>query len=140
MKNKRLLLFSAVLLIMMTACGSKEESNNSSVNINSSNNDDYPATIDATLASKGEEIFKSKCTACHQLDSKAVGPALRGVIQKRSFQWLLNMITQPQEWVQKDPEASRLFDEFNKIPMAVPGGMTEDEAKAVIEYLRKESQ
>ena len=28
---------------------------------------------------KGKEIFNTNCAACHKLDAKATGPALRGV-------------------------------------------------------------
>ena len=31
----------------------------------------------------GEKLFKSTCAACHRLDKKLVGPALKGITDKR---------------------------------------------------------
>src|SRR5690625_7313598 len=36
----------------------------------------------AEAIAAGEALFKSNCAACHRLDSKGVGPALRGTGQK----------------------------------------------------------
>ena len=33
---------------------------------------------------KGETLFKTNCMACHQLDKRAVGPALGGVTERRT--------------------------------------------------------
>jgi mono/diheme cytochrome c family protein len=98
----------------------------------------YPASIDDQLAAKGKELYAVKCVACHQMDTKTIGPALRGVTSKRSYDWMLSMLENPEEWVKKDPEAKKLFGEYNNIPMIIPDGTTDEERKAIIEYLRKE--
>ena len=41
---------------------------------------------------EGEKLYKANCTACHQIDSKLIGPALRGVSDKYSEEWLLKWI------------------------------------------------
>lgn len=94
--------------------------------------------IDEAKAEKGKEVFTSKCSSCHQLDSKAIGPALRGVTKRRSADWVGSMLSDPQGFVQSNEEAKKLFEEYNKIPMVIPGGITDEEKGAVIEYLRKE--
>ena len=38
--------------------------------------------IDNALAEKGKGIFKTKCTACHKINKRFVGPALKGVTKK----------------------------------------------------------
>ena len=36
----------------------------------------------------GEALYKSNCAACHKLDKKGVGPALRNVAEKYERDWL----------------------------------------------------
>jgi len=91
--------------------------------------------IDPALASEGEVVFKAKCTACHKITKKFVGPALKGVTQRRSSEWIMNMAMNPEEMIQKDPIAQKLLIEFNGAPMANQN-ITEAEARAILEYFR----
>lgn len=91
--------------------------------------------IDPTLAAEGEVVFKAKCSACHKLSKKFVGPALKGVTQRRSSEWIMNMAMNPEEMIQKDPIAQKLLIEFNGAPMANQN-ITEVEARAILEYFR----
>ncbi len=92
-------------------------------------------TTPSDLLSKGEEIFKQKCSACHQIENRLVGPALKGLFSRRDENWVLAMILNPDSMIKYDPEAKKLYDEY-KVPMIVPGGISQDEAKAVVEYLK----
>ena len=91
--------------------------------------------IDAELASTGETEFKAKCTACHKISKRHIGPALKGVTERRSPEWIMNMILNPEEMVQKDPIAKQLLIDYNGAPMANQN-LTEDEARAILEYFR----
>ncbi|MFN3404539.1 MAG: c-type cytochrome [Cytophagaceae bacterium] len=94
--------------------------------------------VNEELAAEGKTLFKNKCAACHQMDTRTLGPALRGVTERRSHNWLESMLQDPEGWVKKDAEAKKLFEEYNKIPMIIAGGTTADERKAIINYLRSE--
>lgn len=91
--------------------------------------------IDTALVTEGEAAFKAKCTACHKISKKFVGPALQGVTQRRSPEWIMNMILNPEEMIQKDPIAQQLIIEFNGAPMANQN-LSQDEARAILEYFR----
>ena len=93
------------------------------------------ATIDEEMAAHGKEIYDAKCTACHKPDTKFIGPAPTGIFERRSPEWIMNMILNPEEMVQKDPDAKMLLMEFNGSPMANQN-LTEEEARAVLEYFR----
>ncbi len=94
-----------------------------------------PAEIDQTMATAGAAIYKSKCTACHKTDKKFIGPAPTGIFERRSPEWIMNMILNPEEMTQKDPIAKALLIEFNGAPMANQG-LTEEDARKVLEYFR----
>ncbi len=95
-----------------------------------------PSEIDEQLAAKGEEIFKAKCTACHKIEEKYVGPPIKGVTERRRPEWIMNMILAPEKMIQQDPVAKQLVLEYNGAIMANQG-LTEEEARAVLEYFRK---
>jgi len=93
------------------------------------------AEIDQTMADKGKEVYDAKCTACHRPTEKFIGPAPMGVLDRRSPEWIMNMILNPEEMTQKDPDARALLIEFNGSPMANQN-LTEEEARNVLEYFR----
>ncbi len=97
-----------------------------------------PATIDATLVKEGEDIFTTKCSACHRLDRRYVGPALGQVTQRRTPAYVMNMILDPTEMTQKHPIAHQLLaTHMTQMPNL---GLTQAQARAVLEYLRKNAQ
>ena len=51
--------------------------------------------LDNALAQKGEKIFNEKCTACHKIKERYVGPAIKGVTKRRAPEWIMNMILAP---------------------------------------------
>ena len=92
------------------------------------------AEIDQALVDKGIEVYKANCTACHKFDKRVVGPALAGVTERRSPEWIMNMIMNPEEMVEKDPVAKALLAEYLS-PMANQN-ITEEEARAILELFR----
>ncbi|MEX0995440.1 MAG: c-type cytochrome [Flavobacteriaceae bacterium] len=62
----------------------------------------------------GRQLFNNNCAACHQLDRKAIGPALRGMAERYEKEWLYSWIRNSQALVQSgDPIAEALFNEYN---------------------------
>ena len=93
------------------------------------------AEVDQEMAKKGEGIYNQMCLACHRVDKKFIGPAPKGVLERRSPEWVMNMILNPEVMVKEDPLAKALLAEFNGAPMANQG-LTEEQARAVLEYFR----
>ncbi len=90
--------------------------------------------IDNALAEKGKEIFRAKCTACHKMTKRFVGPPLAGVTKKQTPEWIMNMILNPEVMVVENAKAKELLMEYSA-PMANQN-LTEEEARAVLEYFR----
>ncbi len=91
--------------------------------------------IDQKMVKHGEEVFKNKCTACHRVNKKFIGPNPTGILNRRTPEWVMNMILDPEGMVKNDPLAKELLMEFNGSPMANQN-LTEEEARAVLEYFR----
>ncbi|RAJ15059.1 c-type cytochrome [Olleya aquimaris] len=98
-------------------------------------NIDLGNEIDRKLVTHGTEVFKKMCTACHRPNKKFIGPAPTGILERRTPEWVMNMILNPEQMVKEDPLAKELLMEFNGSPMANQG-LTEEDARAVLEYFR----
>ena len=96
---------------------------------------DIPDTIDNAMVTKGEEVFNKMCTACHRVGKKFIGPPPNGITERRTPEWIMNMILDPEGMTQNDPLAKALLIEFNGSPMANQS-LTEEDARAVLEYFR----
>jgi mono/diheme cytochrome c family protein len=93
------------------------------------------SSIDNVLAANGKTIYDLKCTACHKVTEKFIGPPPAGIMDRRNPAWIMNMILNPEEMTLKDPIARELFIEYNSAPMANQS-LTEEEARAILEYFR----
>ena len=87
------------------------------------------------MVTKGADVYKKMCTACHRADKKFIGPPPKGIMKRRTPEWIMNMILDPEGMVANDPLAKQLLIEFNSAPMANQN-LTEEEARAVLEYFR----
>jgi mono/diheme cytochrome c family protein len=93
------------------------------------------ATVDQAMAGKGKEIYAKMCTACHKPLEKFIGPAPKGILERRSPEWVMNMILNPEVMIKENDAAKKLLIEFNMSPMANQN-LTKEEARAVLEYFR----
>jgi cytochrome c len=96
--------------------------------------------VDQELADRGQSLFQSKgCVGCHTVgNGRLTGPDLKGVTQRREFNWIVSMMMNPDSMVKDDPVARQLLTEY-MTPM-LNMGVSPDEAKAIYEYLRRASQ
>ena len=93
------------------------------------------AAIDPALVKKGQEIFDTKCASCHKLDEKYVGPPQRDVFKRRSPEFILNFMLNPEENYKRHPEAKKLLGEY--LTQMPNQNLTIDEAKAMLDFFRK---
>lgn len=94
------------------------------------------ATLDQAMAAKGEEVSGVKCASCHKTtDEKLVGPGWKGVTERRTPQWIMNFITNPDPMIDKDPEVQA---QLEICLVRMPNqGVSDDEARGILEYMRQ---
>ena len=62
----------------------------------------------------GEKLFNANCAACHKMNKRAVGPALKGVSGKYDREWLYSWIKNSTAMVKSgDPQAVAVYEEYN---------------------------
>jgi mono/diheme cytochrome c family protein len=78
----------------------------------------YLGTSQEADIQAGKALFNINCAACHQLNRKAVGPALRGVTEKYDKEWLYNWIKNGTQMIKDgDPQAVAIWEEYNRAVM-----------------------
>ena len=85
---------------------------------------------------RGLAIYEMKCSACHKLtEQRIVGPGWKDVTKRRKPEWVMNMITNVDVMLEKDPEAQKLLE---LCLMRMPNqNMSIGDARDVLEFMRK---
>ncbi len=96
---------------------------------------DLTDPLDQALIREGTEIFTAKCDYCHTIDTvEFTVPAFAGVTNRRSPEWIMNMIINVDEMLRQDPVAADLLQKHQKMMPDPELGVAE--ARAVLEFLR----
>jgi len=123
---KKAILFSA-LMVLIFACGDQPEkpsekikrerkeqaaAANNGLGIGEIKNVTLNNPLNQDMVMKGKAIYEMKCAACHKLKgSRVVGPSWAGLTSKRKPEWIMNMITNVEVMLEKDPTARKLLEE-----------------------------
>src|SRR6185369_11927828 len=109
---------------------------------------DYADAPKVRNISKGEELFRSRCSSCHTIgveeaaktELRPIGPDLLGVTWKRDRMWLTRWLKEPNKMLaEKEPLAMALFAEYNKV--AMPNmGLNDKDIQDLFGYIEEESR
>ena|SRR5689334_6037137 len=91
--------------------------------------------LNAEWVAGGKSIYELKCQACHKLtNEKLVGPGWKDVTKKRTPAWIMNMITNTEMMLDKDPEAQKLLE---LCMVRMPNqNITIEDARKILEFQR----
>ncbi len=83
----------------------------------------------------GKKLFNANCAACHKLNKKAVGPALRGVSQKYDKEWLYSWIKNSAAMIKAgDAQAIAIWEEYNQTAMTAFPQLSNADIDNIIAY------
>lgn len=92
----------------------------------------------AQSVEEGEKLYKANCTSCHQLDKKVIGPALRGINDKYSEEWLIKWIKNSTELIASgDADAIAIYEEYNKSAMTIFSYFSDEDVKSILQYIEQ---
>lgn len=83
----------------------------------------------------GKALFNSNCAACHALDKRMTGPALRGVTARHDKEWLYAWIANPSAMVKSgDAAAVKIFNEYNQSVMTAFPNLSKQDIDNILAY------
>lgn len=83
----------------------------------------------------GKALFNANCAACHKLDAKMTGPALRGVTERHDKKWLHAWIKDSQAMIKAgDAAAVKVFNENNKSVMTAFPQLSDADIDNILAY------
>jgi cytochrome c551/c552 len=94
------------------------------------------AELDDSMVEVGKSIYDMKCSSCHKLnDQRVVGPGFENVTNRRKPEWIMNMVTNVDMMLDKDPEAQAMLEECL---MRMPNqNVSVGDARQLLEFMRK---
>lgn len=93
--------------------------------------------VHANPPEEGKTIFMSRCAGCHHVNKVLTGPALAGVQERHSIEWLVRFVQSSQRMIQSgDKDAVALYQQFNHVSMPDHPDLTESNIKDIIDYIR----
>ncbi len=92
--------------------------------------------VDEALAAQGAQLFTSKtCATCHAFGKKIQCPDLKPVAMQRTERWMEAQIMHPDVMTKLDPTSVALMKQYT---IQMPNmNLTQEQAKALIEYIKK---
>jgi|SRR6185436_11586428 len=85
----------------------------------------------------GLKLFQVNCAQCHAANFRVIGPKLSGVVNNRTKEWLLKMITNGTALIiSGDKAANELYAEYNQIPHPNFEYLKTEEIEQIIEYMK----
>ena len=91
--------------------------------------------VNISMANSGEKLFNQLCTSCHIINEDYIGPAMSGILNRRSPEWIMNMILNPIQMLEEDPIAIDLLEKYN-FEYMYNQNLLEEEAREILEYFR----
>ena len=91
--------------------------------------------VNISMANSGEKLFNQLCTSCHMINEDYIGPAMSGILDRRSPEWIMNMILNPIQMLKEDPIAIELLEKYD-FEYMYNQNLFEEEVREILEYFR----
>ena len=89
----------------------------------------------------GQRIFSSRCTGCHAVDRRVVGPALMNVYDRHDEAWIIAFVHSSQKVINSgDTTAKNLFMKFNQTVMPNHPDLSDQSIRDIISYIKVATQ
>ncbi|MES2382320.1 MAG: c-type cytochrome [Bacteroidota bacterium] len=86
---------------------------------------------------EGEKLFNANCTACHAINDKVVGPALKDIDKRQSEAWLIKWVKNSQAVIKSgDAYANKIYNEYNQSQMTAFPQLSDDQIKSILAYVK----
>ena len=81
----------------------------------------------------GKKLFYSNCASCHSIYKDMTGPALNGIINRRSSEWIYQFLTDRKK-VQNDSLYKALSSKYNHQCLEF-SSLTKEEVELIVDHI-----
>jgi len=146
-----LIVFSFALTVTIIACGGDTQTDERTTDardmgveerepdprgIGEVTNVDLTDPLNEDMIRRGRQISDVKCASCHLYDTeeRLVGPGYLNITNRRSPEWIMNMITNVDVMLDEDPVAQKMLEEcLVRMP---DQNVSLEEARELLEFMR----
>jgi len=94
---------------------------------------------DAETIAAGEKLF-NECKVCHTVETRLIGPALKGVYERRELPWIYAFVKNSAKVIASgDEQAVAIFNEYNEIPMTAFDTFSDEEILSIMAYVKDQT-
>lgn len=98
------------------------------------------ARTQAANPEEGKKLFMARCASCHNVTKKLTGPALAGVTERHSTEWITRFVKSSQSMVKAgDKAALEVFNQNNQVVMPDHPDLTDDMIGDILGYIKEEA-
>ena len=95
---------------------------------------------DAETIAAGEKLFAENCKVCHTVETRLIGPALKGVYDRRELPWIYAFVKNSSKVIASgDEQAVAIFSEYNEIPMTAFDFFSDEEILSIMSYIKDQT-
>jgi len=95
---------------------------------------------DAETITAGEKLFSENCKVCHTVETRLIGPALKGVYDRRELPWIYSFVKNSSKLIASgDEQAVAIFNEYNEIPMTAFDFFSDEEILSIMSYIKDQA-
>ena len=96
----------------------------------------FNTSISAQDYDAGKKLFRANCAACHNMEKRVVGPALKNTVKNQGEEWTKSWIKNNQKLRDAgDKHANEIFKEYNGMAMPAYEHLGDDELDNLVVYL-----
>ena len=93
-------------------------------------------TPDAAAIAAGDALFKNNCAQCHAVNEKVVGPALGGILKRRTISWVIPWIHNSAKVIASgDDYAVKLYEANGKQQMPAFPQLTDKDITSIMAWI-----
>ena len=96
----------------------------------------FTTSISAQDYDNGKQLFRNNCAACHNMEKKVVGPALKNTVKNQGEDWTKSWIKNNQALRDAgDKHANEIFKEYNGMAMPAYEHLGDEALDDIVVYL-----
>lgn len=125
-----------LLVIFLISCGSSASSDSKNSNASKA------SSSKSIQNTEGEQLFRVKCSACHAINKKLIGPPLASSMEnwENNKEELYTYVRNPQEAMEKGYKRALEIEDYDPSMMNPNPNLTDEQLDQIFAYIEEKSE